>query len=63
MIKLDFVKGKTTDEAYNIGNGTTTDRDVNHGTKVIKDIVDIWAVKGYIVVSADSHFASVKYAR
>ena len=41
MIKLDFVKGNTTDEAYTIGNGTTPDRDVNHGTKVIKDIVDI----------------------
>ena len=39
------MRGKTADEAAVAENGTAPDGDMNHGTKVIKELVDNWSVK------------------
>ena len=45
MMKFNFVKFKTTYEAYFISNCTTPTGYVKHGTKVLKYLVDPCSLK------------------
>ena len=52
MMKFKLVKGNTADEAYVAENKIVHAGDMNHGTKLIKELVDIWAGKGVRVVAS-----------
>ena len=60
IMNLKLVKVKTVDDAGVAANGTAHGGDVDHGTKVIKQLVNTWSVKLDIVVAADSQFSSVR---
>ena len=60
MLKLKLAKGKNADEEYDVANGNAPTGYVNHGTKLLKELGDIWAGKLERVVAEDSYFASVK---
>ena len=47
MVKLKLVEGNDTDEAATTENGTAPAGDVNHGTKVLKELLEPWAGKGW----------------
>ena len=53
MIKFKSAKVKTVDEADTDVNGIAPDRDLNNGTKLLKELLDPCEGKGYRVVSAD----------
>ena len=63
MMKLYLVKCKTAYEAAAAANETAPSGYVNHGTKVLKYLVEPWSVKLDRVVAVDSYFASVQYAK
>ena len=45
MLKLKLVKGKTDYGSDSATNGTLPDGCVNHGKKVLRELVDPWTVK------------------
>ena len=45
MMELNLVNGRSVDEASDTYNGTALDGDMNHETKLIKELVDPWALK------------------
>ena len=63
--KLKLVKGKTSYEASVAANGILPDGGVNHGTKVIEELVYPWVVKGEKerVVAAYYYFTYVQYVK
>ena len=61
MLKLKLVKGKTKYEAFSDVNGTVPANDYKRGTITVKELVEPWMVRGYIVVEADYHFSSLQY--
>ena len=63
IVKLKLGKGKTADEVAVFANGAVPDEGVNHGTKVLKELIEYWSVKVDRVVSEDSYFASIKYEK
>ena len=56
MMQLKLVKDKTSYKAAAIVNGTAYSGGVNHGTKVLKELVDPWVVKLDRMVAAYSYF-------
>ena len=60
MMKLYLVKCKTAYEAAAAAKETAPSGYVNHGTKVLKDLVEPWSFRGQRVVAVDSQFASVQ---
>ena len=63
-MKLKLVKGKTTYEAAAAVNGTAPDGDVNHGTKVIKEVSrSLYGKIRYIGQKKIHVLLSVKYAK
>ena len=62
-MKLKLAKSKTAYQAAAAANGTFTAGYLNHGTKVLKQLVEPCTVKGYRVVAADSYFASMESAK
>ena len=57
MMKLKLVKDKFVDEAATAANGNAPEEDENHGTMVLKELVQPWSGRGEKVVTVDSHFA------
>ena len=60
---LNFWKVKTVYEADAAANVTVPTVNGYYGTKVIKELLEPWAVKKDIVVAADSYFDSEQYAK
>ena len=60
-MKLKLVKGKTKYEAAAAENGTAPVGDMNHGTKVLKELVYTNKIKEDRLLVADYYFASAKY--
>ena len=56
MMELNLVNGRSVDEASDTYNGTALDGDMNHETKLIKELVYPWALKGYRLVAEYSYF-------
>ena len=63
MMKLKLAKGKTADKEDDSANGTSPYGDVNHGIKVLKELVYTWSVKGDRMVASDSYFSSMQYEK
>ena len=62
-MKLKLAKAKTADQEAASKNGTAPSGYANHGTKLLKELVDPWSVKVDRVVAADLYFASVQYVK
>ena len=62
-MKLKLVKGNTVDEAAADENGTEPSVDINHGTKLLKQLVEPWGVKGDRVIASYSYFSYVESAK
>ena len=60
MIKFNLVKVKNSDDADYDASVNVPAGYMNHGTKVLRELVETWAVKGDRVVAAYSYFASVQ---
>ena len=57
MMKLKLVKYKSVDEASPAENGNSPAQDDNHGTMLLKELVDPWAGREQIVVALYSYSA------
>ena len=60
MMKLKLVKDKSVDEDAVAANGNLPAEYQNHGTMVLKELVEPWAGRGDRVVAVDSYFAQVQ---
>ena len=60
MMKLKLVKGDTAYETASTVNVNAPAGDVNYVTKVLKELVEPWVVKGDRVVAEYLYFASVQ---
>ena len=63
IMHLKLENSKNANEASDATNSTAPAGDVSHGTKVLKELVEPWVVKGEIVVAEESYFASEKSAK
>ena len=63
ILKLNLANGNTTDGSAAESNITLPYEDYNHGTTVIKELVDTWIERREIVVSSDYYFSSVKSSK
>ena len=63
LVNLKCVNSNTKDEASSSENGIAPAGDVNHGTKILKNLVYTWVGKRNRVVAEDSYFAIMKYEK
>ena len=63
MMKVRLVNSNTSEEAATTENGNVPAGYVNHGTKVRKELVEPWTVKGDRVVAESSYFDSVQSSK
>ena len=59
-MKLSLVEGKTAEEAGVSVIGTKPGGYVNHGTKVLKELLETWLGKGDTVIASVLYFDSVQ---
>ena len=56
MMNLKMVNDNSVDDAAAAENGGSPAEDGNHGTMVLKELVEPWEGIGEIVVALDSYF-------